>query len=168
MPQTRRPYILCTASPSTERLSHPDEISFLAPASTDLLDVRCEAFHSLAEIQKTNFHHIMDGTVANGGHALALVSREGHLCVVQLEAHPEGGLMTFADGVVVCGAKSKNKLRLHNLETEFEGAVRFSADDSRLIAVDKHGGLIIVDFAKVKDLPSISLRPPILPPLSFD
>ena len=96
----------------------------------------------------------MDGAISNGGNALAVVSRTGHIRIVQLEAPPEGGIATSLEHML---CPTRGNLKLMKLENEFEGAVKFNHDDTQLIAVDKNGTMIIVPISR----PSASLTVPI-------
>lgn len=149
------PYILITTSPGTQRAQrgHGGEFSFVAPASDPFPAFENQAFHCLDKLQHRNYYSVIDGAVSDSGNAVALVSSEGKVAFMPLRGVKSGGIVSSGELPILVKGK------LGPLLSVFEAAVRFSPDHKRLVAVDKHGTLLIAEFTAADAQPSIGLMP---------
>lgn len=149
------PYILITTSPGTQRAQrgHGGEFSFVAPASDPFPAFENHVFHCLVKLQHRDYYSVIDGAVSDSGNAVALVSSEGRVAFMPLRGVNSGGIVSSGESPVYVQG------RLGPLLSVFEAAVRFSPDHKRLIAVDKHGTLLIAEFTAADTQPSTGLLP---------
>jgi len=136
---SRKPYVLCTTSPSSERelaAENGCEWSFISPVASVPARMPMSLQHNIVELRKS----VLVGAATSAGDLIAILEASGRVKLLSLDGNRDGGL---------CCHASKNpmnlKIRLSRQDRAHPTSLRFqeSSEGLRIFAVDRHGELIV-------------------------
>ncbi|KAI9800304.1 MAG: hypothetical protein M1833_003418 [Piccolia ochrophora] len=134
---SKKPYVLCTTSPSSERSKFEGEWPFLSPVGGSPAIVPPSLEHSLCHLKRPSA--VLAGAATVQGDLIALLEEDGTLKLFSLAASSTGGLCSEREPTILDHRLSKQK-RVSPTSLRF----RTGASDSRteLFAVDTNGHII--------------------------
>ena len=133
-------YVFCTTAPSGERWRHNGEWSFILPIPPpDQLHLTppAKVIHDLTQFEEHGAFRAGCSSLQHG--ICAVLEKNGCMSVLPLEAKPAGGIGGADLGLQQSG------VGLCRSENSWENSIRFN-DQGQLIAVDKKGKVVTIDF----------------------
>lgn len=125
---SKRPYILCTTSPSSRRSKHNGEWPFISPVNLGpVRKVPLELQHDFSALG--NSLPILAGAVSSCINVAAMLEDSGNLLLYTLINGPGGGIHSGGSHVVIKNAVSKRNKSLMS-----STSVRFCVQEDTLIS----------------------------------
>lgn len=133
--------MLCTTSPRAQRARHKGEWTFLAPAGDPFPEDASHCFHCFHHVQRTKHYALHACAIPPQGNIVALLDKTGKLCLVPLRADNRGGITSDV-------LKDLIEIKEWNLgENDYHMvAIRFDPEGKRLVGVNSHGAIRVLDF----------------------
>lgn len=156
---SRKPYVLCTTSPSLER-EHTGEWSFISPVAPGPASMPISLQHSIEQLRES----VLVGAATSVGDLIAVLEASGRVRLLRLDKEIDGGLC--------CHASQDPVLEFNNQLCPQDSApptsLRFQETlrGLQIFAIDRRGKLIVKTLTKCAYPPlatPIPLEPPELP-----
>ena len=140
---SKRPYVLCTTAPSTERWHHDGEWPFIllippnVSRSNEHPDSRCHTFE-----QFKCHRPLFAGCPSSQHNLFAVLEDSGRLSVLRLDKHEDGGIHSpDEDAEILAHSLCKQ-------ERPLTDCLRFDPSGRFLFAVDPKGKIVVTEFEK--------------------
>jgi len=147
--------MLCTTSPRAQRVRHNGEWTFLAPAGDPFPEDASHCFHCFHHVQRTKHYALHACAIPRQGNMVALLDKTGKLCLVPLRADNRGGITSDV-------LKDPIEITEWNLgENDYHMvAIRFDPHGRRLVGVNSHGAIRVLEFEQAASVASPLLMGP--------
>ncbi|KAL9599701.1 MAG: hypothetical protein Q9219_003689 [cf. Caloplaca sp. 3 TL-2023] len=137
---SKRSYVLCSTSASTERFRSKGEWSFSALVTAGAEQSSHSSVHDFTDL--TSYRQFVTGAVSGAANLYAVLEKTGKILILQLTGHEEGGIYTRNQAPVTL------KVSLCSLRTSRASAacLKFDPSGKKLYAVDPGGKLAVTTF----------------------